>query len=136
MATKKPITSIRSILHGIHSIRYRIKKLTPDEATMNKSAFVRILTNLKKIEDRRDFLADEIGLDVTMYEETFFAVIEDLFKICFSKEQLALIHLYLYQLVPDKQWDGTITVEEGKQAKKVNFKSPEDVWNVIENLKK
>lgn len=136
MATKKPITSIRSILHEIHSIRYRIKKLTPDEATMNKSAFVRIITNLKKIEDRRDFLADEIGLDVTMYEETFFSVIEDLFKICFSKEQLALIQLYLYQLVPDKEWDGTITIEEGKQEKIVNFKSPEDVWNVIENLKK
>ena len=51
--------------------------------------------------------------------------------LAFNKQQLGLIQLYLYQLVPDKEWDGTITIELGKEEKVVNFKTPEDVWNTI-----
>ena len=100
---------------------------------MNKKLFVEILKQLRKIEDRRDFMAEEIGMDMTTYEDQFFRVIEDLMKMCFNKEQLALIQMYLYQLVPDKEWDGTITVSNNKSKKDevVPFKTPNDVWNVI-----
>jgi hypothetical protein len=43
--------------------------------------------------------------------------------------------MYLYQLVPDKEWDGTIVVEQNKEEKTVSFRTPEDVWNVILELK-
>ena len=103
---------------------------------MNKAAFIRVLKNLKKIEDRRDFMQSEIGMDVTAYEDLFFNVIEDMFKLMFSKEQLALIQMYLYQLQPDKEWDGTIMLEKNKKEFKVNFKTPEDVWNVLKEIGK
>jgi hypothetical protein len=103
---------------------------------MNKIIFVKVLTNLKKIEDRKDFMVEEIGMDMTAYEDQFFEVIEDLFKMTFNKEQLALIQLYLYQLMPDKEWDGTITIEnKNKEENEVEFKSPSDVWKVINSLK-
>ena len=57
-------------------------------------------------------------------------------KMHFSKEQLALIQMYLYQLVPDKEWDGTITVTKNKVEENVPFKKPEDVWKVITNFVK
>lgn len=99
--------------------------------------FVKVINNLKKIDERRDFLVEEIGMDVTAYEDQFFNVIEDLFKMVFTKEQLALIQMYLYQLVPDKDWDGTITIETtGKGEKVVDFKTAQDVWNVIKTLEK
>jgi hypothetical protein len=104
---------------------------------MNKMIFVRVINNLKKIEDRRDFLLDEIGMDMTAYEDQFFSIIEDLFKMTFSKEQLALIQMYLYQLVPDKDWDGTITIEtKSKGEKVVNFETAQDVWDVLKTLDK
>ena len=56
-------------------------------------------------------------------------------KLHFNKEQLAIIQLYLYQLVPDKDWDGTITVQKEDKEEVVRFKEPVDVWNVISNLK-
>ena len=52
----------------------------------------------------------------------------------FKKEQLALIQMYLYQLVPDKEWDGTITIEQNKEEEVVPFKTPDDVWNVIKKF--
>jgi hypothetical protein len=132
----EPRKILRKTLYSILPLSYRIVQKTPDRETMNKKLFIEVLNGLKQIEDRRDFMESEIGMDMTAYEDQFFTVIENLFKMAFSKEQLALIQLYLYQLIPDKEWDGTITVEEGKQEKIVNFKSPEDVWNVIKKFDK
>ena len=129
-----PKKKLREVLFSIHPLSYRIRELTPDKETMNKKLFIEVITQLKKIEDRRDFMQEEIGMDMTMYEEQFFSVIENLMKMHFKKEQLALIQLYLYQLVPDKEWDGTITIENNKKEQTVNFKTPEDVWDVIKTL--
>jgi len=98
---------------------------------MEKKLFLEIIDQLRRIEDRRDFMQEEIGMDMTTYEDKFFNVIENLMKLHFNKEQLALIQMYLYQLVPDKEWDGTITIEFQKKEKTVPFKKPIDVWNVI-----
>ena len=112
---KAPIKALRQTLFAIHPLSYRIRKVTLDKPTMEKVLFKKIITELKKIEERRDFMQEEIGMDMTIYEEQFFEVIEDLIKLHFSKEQQALIQMYLYQLIPDKEWDGTITVELGKK---------------------
>lgn len=129
-----PKKVLRQTLHSIHPLRYRIRKISPDKETMTKLAFLRIMKGLRQIEDRRDFMQAEIGLDMTLYEDQFFAIIEDLFKLVFNKEQLALIQLYLFQLQPDKDWDGTITIEKNKEEKKVNFRTPEEVWKVINEI--
>jgi len=126
--------NIRKILKSRLDLSYRIKTKEPDKETMNKKIFIEVIEGLKQIEDRKDFLVEEIGMDMTMYEDQFFNVIENLFKLVFNKSQLGLIQMYLYQLVPDKEWDGTIVVEVGKEEKTVPFKSPEDVWNVIKNF--
>lgn len=130
-----PKKSISRVLHQIHPIPFNIKTTSPDRSTMHKKLFIQIIDQLKKIEERRDFMQDEIGIDVTVYEDSFFRVIENLMKLAFNKEQLSMIKLYLYDLYPDKEWDGTITVKEGDKDKVVKFKTPIDVWNVIINVK-
>lgn len=128
--------NIRKVLKSRFDITYRIKQKEPDQETMNKKIFIEVIDQLRKIEDRKDFLAEEIGLDMTMYEDQFFNVIENLFKLVFNKSQLGLIQMYLYQLMPDKEWDGTITVEVGKEEETLPFKSADDVWNVIKKFDK
>ena len=128
--------NIRGVLKSRLDLSYRIKAKEPDKETMNKKIFIEVIEGLKKIEDRKDFLAEEIGMDMTMYEDKFFNIIENLFKLVFNKAQLVLIQMYLYELVPDKEWDGTITVEVGKEEKTLPFKSAEDVWNVIKKFEK
>lgn len=128
--------NIRGVLKSRLDLSYRIKAKEPDKETMNKKIFIDVIEELKKIEDRKDFLAEEIGMDMTMYEDKFFSIIENLFKLVFNKSQLVLIQMYLYELVPDKEWDGTITVEVGKEEKTLPFKSAEDVWNVIKKFEK
>jgi hypothetical protein len=129
-----PKRKIRQTLFSIHSISYRIKVKQPDKETMDKKLFIDVIKQLRQIEERRDFMESEIGMDMTTYEDQFFNVIENLMKMHFKKEQLALIQMYLYQLVPDKEWDGTITIEKNKKEQIVNFKTPEEVWSVIKKF--
>ena len=129
-----PVKRIRQTLFTIHPLSYRIRRKTLDKKSMDKKLFIEVITTLKQIEDRRDFMAEEIGMDVTTYEDKFFSVMENLMKMHFTKEQLALIQMYLYQLVPDKEWDGTITIEKNKKEQVLPFKKPEDVWKVITNF--
>lgn len=130
-----PKKKLRQVLFSVYPLSYRIKATEPPREHMEKKLFIEIIEALKKIEDRRDFMQDEIGMDMTVYEDQFFQVIENLMKLHFNKEQLAIIQLYLYQLVPDKDWDGTITVQKEDKEEVVRFKEPVDVWNVISNLK-
>ena len=134
----KPIKKIREVLFSLHPLSYRIRTKGLDRESMNKKLFTGVIKQLKKIEDRRDFLAEEIGMDMTTYEDQFFNVIEDLMKMSFNKTQLGLIQMYLYTLSPDKTWDGTIVVEvgESKEEKVVNFKTPADVWKVVTEFSK
>ena len=127
----EPRKKVRQVLFSIHPLSYRIKEKSPSNEHMNKKIFIEVLQQLRTIEERRDFMEEEIGMDMTQYEDQFFSVIENLFKLAFNKHQLGLIQLYLYQSVPDKEWDGTITIELGKEEKVVDFKTPEDVWNVV-----
>ncbi|MDA9050813.1 hypothetical protein N9H35_00130 [bacterium] len=131
---KEPKKVLRAALYSVHKLGYRIKTISPDKVTMTKLAFIRIMRHMKEIEDRRDFMSSEIGVDMTTYEDKFFAVIEDLLKLVFNKEQLGLIQMYLFQLHPDKDWDGTITIQRGKKEEVVKFKTAEEVWNVISEI--
>jgi hypothetical protein len=131
----QPNKKLRQVLYSIYPLSYRIKQLTPTKEIMEKKLFIEIIDSLKSIEDRRDFMQEEIGMDMTAYEDQFFHVIENLMKLHFKKEQLALIQMYLYQLVPDKDWDGTITIQQDKTERTVNFRTSNDVWEVISSLK-
>lgn len=132
-----PNKKIREVLFSLHPISYRIRTKGLDKKAMDKKLFIEIVAQLKKIDERRDFMHEEIGMDMTQYEDQFFAVIENLMKMTFNKQQLGLIQTYLYTLLPDKSWDGKITVEVGanKEEKVLNFKTAEDVWTVIQRFK-
>ena len=126
-----PKKIFRKTLFSIHPLSYRIKITELSKEGMTKKLFIEVMKQMRQIEERKDFMAEEIGMDMTAYEDQFFAVIENLMKMTFNKEQCALIQMYLYQLVPDKEWDGTITIEKDKKDQTLPFRTPDNVWEVI-----
>jgi len=103
---------------------------------IEKKLFIESIILLREIEDRRDFLEDEIGMDMSLYEEKFLHIIENLLKVHFSKEQFTLIQYYIYQVPTIDNWDGKIDITDGKEMITVDFETPEQVWTVINSLKK
>lgn len=125
---------VREILKRDINLNFRISRKLIDKSEVKKQAFITMLSKMREIEDRKDFLVEEIGIDVTAYEDKFFQVIESLLKLTFNTNQLEMIQLYLYQLLPDKEWDGTILVRRNKKEEKVKFRTSEEVWDVIKNM--
>ena len=103
---------------------------------VEKKFFIESIVLLREIEDRRDFMEEEIGMDMSIYEEKFLQIIENLFKIHFSKEQFTLIQYYLYKVPDIEDWDGKIDITDGKEMITVDFETPEQVWTVICSLNK
>lgn len=133
-------TAIRSIIKNYLQVNFKLKLREQDRNLMNKKLFIETITILREIEDRRDFMEEEIGLDPTVYEEKFIQVIENLFRMIFNKQQITLVNLYLFDLVHDKDWDGKLQLDlkigNGEIQQQVfDFRTPEQVWNVIELLK-
>lgn len=128
---------VRRVFNNYYDFRVRIVTKEVDQSIMNRSLFLNIIKNLKEIEDRRDFMNEEIGLDMTTYEDKFFAVIEDLFRMNFNKPQVGIIQAYIYESTRPDDWDGTVTIEVSKEnIKKFNLKTPEQLWSVIQILSK
>jgi hypothetical protein len=127
---------VRQTINNYLKGRVRITERDLDRDVMEKKLFTQSLLLLQEIDDRRDFMEAELGVDMTQYEEKFLQVIENLFKIHFSKEQLALIQYYIYQVPLLDNWDGKIDLSDGKTMITVDFETPEQVWNVINSIKK
>ena len=126
---------LRKILNSYLKASISIREKDMAREVMEKKLFIENIILLREIEDRRDFMEEEIGVDMSIYEEKFLQVIENLFKIHFNKEQFALIQYYLYQAPTIVDWDGKIDLSDGKQMITVDFETPEQVWNVITSLK-
>ena len=123
---------VRKIIKNSLNLRFNIKPLSPSQEQIEKKLFIDIITIMKEIQDRSYFLENEIGITTVGYEDKFYRVIESLFRLHFNKEQLSLIQLYLYELSPDKSWDGMLDLDlKEKGTQTVTFKDPKDVWDVL-----
>lgn len=131
MILKKELRkALNNYLKG--SVTVKEKDMARD--IIEKKLFIESITLLREIEDRRDFMESEIGLDMSQYEEKFLQVIENLFKVHFNKEQFTLIQYYIYQVPTIADWDGKLDLSDGKEMITVDFETPEQVWNVITSI--
>ena len=126
---------LRKVLNSYLKGNVSIKEKDMAREVLEKKLFIENIILLREIEDRRDFMEEEIGVDMSTYEDKFLQVIENLFKVHFNKEQFALIQYYLYKVPTIEDWDGMIDLSDGKEMITVRFETPEEVWNVISSLK-
>lgn len=126
---------LRKVLNNYLKGSVVIREKDMARELMEKKLFIESIILLREIEDRRDFMEEEIGMDMSMYEEKFLQIIENLFKVHFTKEQFALIQYYLYKVPEIEDWDGKIDITDGKEMITVDFETPDQVWNVISSLK-
>ena len=125
---------IRDVLTDDLPLSFRVKTLSKPIEEVKKKTFVEVINLLREINDRTDFMATELGMDVVGYDDKFFQAIEGLLKIAFNK-QVLLIEMYLNDIPMMKEnWDGTITVQIKEEEIQIAFETPLDVWNAIQRF--
>lgn len=127
--------SIKKTLYNLYSVPFLLKQTELDNSNLNLNLFLEVISSLQAIEQRRMYLAESVGIDITGLEDVYFQVIENLLNLTFNKNQLTLLHKYLYELSTDNEWDGYVQLKVGKTKKKVLIKTPRQLWNTLQLIK-
>ena len=126
---------VKKVLYNLYSVPFSLKQTELDNSNLNLNLFLEVISSLQAIEQRRMYLAENIGIDITGLEDVYFQVIENLLNLTFNKNQLTLLHKYLYELSPDNEWDGYVQLKVGKTNKKVLIKTPRQLWDTLQLIK-
>lgn len=130
-----PKEYIKDVLTDDLPLAFRVRRSNKPIEEVNKKTFVEVIKLLAEINDRTEFMATELGMDVVGYDDKFFQAIEGLMKIAFNKKQVLLIEMYLNDIpMMSDDWDGTITVKIKEEDVKIAFETPLDVWNAIQRF--
>ena len=127
MKDKKPKKSIT-----IGGLKLQIEENPKKIENKHKKFFIHLVNRLVSIQERTDKIFTEYGLNLIMYEDLYFQVIEDMVYEHYDLEVGEVIFWYVNgaKLNDDEQY-----IEDKKTGKKYKAKTPLQVYNVCKKLK-
>lgn len=127
---------IRQVISSFLPTKLRIVEKKVGHVSMEKKLFIESILLLREIVDRKDFLESELGIDLTLYDEKYLLVIENLLRMNYTTEQINIINYYVYEIPEAMDYDGKIDISDGRNTITVKFETPEDVYNVVTSIAK
>ena len=127
MKDKKPKKSIT-----IGGLKLRIEENPKKIENKHKKFFIHLINRLVSIQERTDKVFTEYGLNLIMYEDLYFQVIEDMVYEHYDVEVGEVIFWYVNgaKLEDEEQY-----IEDKKTGKRYKAKTPLQVYNVCKKLK-
>ena len=127
MKEKNPKKSIT-----IGKLKLQIEENPKKIENKHKKFFIHLVNRLVSIQERTDKIFTEYGLNLIMYEDLYFQVIEDMVYEHYDIEVGEVIFWYVNgaKLEDEDQY-----IEDKKTGKKYKAKTPLQVYNVCKKLK-
>lgn len=113
----------------INSTVRRKKKAYIDK---QKDLFIGILMAIQATQTRTILTQTELKLDFSTYDEMYLQIIDSLVLLHFGKEGYELVSWYLYEKINP---DGTFNEIQNDEGEIVPSDTPEDIWNILVNIK-
>jgi hypothetical protein len=127
MKDKKPKKSIT-----IGKLKLQIEENPKKIENKHKKFFIHLVNRLISIQERTDKIFTEYGLNLIMYEDLYFQVIEDMVYEHYDVEVGEVIFWYVNG---SKLNDEDQYIEDKKTGKRHKAKTPLQVYNVCKKLK-
>lgn len=127
MKDKKPKKSII-----IGKLKLQIEENPKKIENKHKKFFIHLVNRLVSIQERTDKIFTEYGLNLIMYEDLYFQVIEDMVYEHYDVEVGEVIFWYVNG---SKLNDEDQYIEDKKTGKRHKAKTPLQVYNVCKKLK-
>lgn len=135
------IKVINDVVSSIVEAQYEIKKLGLPKKGMDRLLFIKNIELFQKLENKRNTLEETVGIDMSMYDDDFYQIIENMYRMVFNEDQIDLIKCFLYELLPDPDFDGKIEINwsdypqsDNTGEQEVTFATASDVWFIIQQL--
>jgi len=116
----------------IGGLKLQIEQNPKKIENKHKKFFIHLLNRLVSIQERTDKIFTQYGLNLIMYEDLYFQVIEDMVYEHYDVEVGEVIFWYVNgaKLNDEDQY-----IEDKKTGKKYKAKTPLQVYNVCKKLK-
>ena len=124
---------IKKALLSIDLENLNVEESKKSKETKHKRFFIKILNTLVSIQERADKVFTEYGLNLIMYEDLYFQVIEDLVYEHYGNKVAEVMFWYINGTQSKDNEDSFI--EDEKSKKRYKVKTPTQVYNVCKKLK-
>ena len=121
----------KSIIIG--GLKLQMEESKKNVENKHKKFFLSTLNTLISIQERTDKVFTEYGLNLIMYEDLYFTIIEDLVYEHYG-EQIGEIMFWWVNGQKDPSNEGNF-IEDKKTGKKFKVKTPLQVYNICKKLK-
>ena len=121
----------KSIIIG--GLKLQMEESKKNVENKHKKFFLSTLNTLISIQERTDKVFTEYGLNLIMYEDLYFTIIEDLVYEHYG-EQIGEIMFWWVNDQKDPSNEGNF-IEDKKTGKKFKVKTPLQVYNICKKLK-
>jgi len=99
--------------------------------SQKRAVFNRIIASIIEAEERATILEETFSIDMGKYNRIFFDIVDDFFKLYFTKEQINVINFFLYdRYVPN----GAILNLVDKENKTVKLDTVDDLWFLLKSM--
>lgn len=124
--------NIKASVDKILGQQTNYKRVKKTEDDIKKNIFCRIIDGIINLEERQINLLEICNIDLTLYNNNFFNIIEDLLSLHFNKEQINVINFYIYDM---HNSDGTKIGIKDKAGNVKTLESSSDLWDIVKSLK-
>jgi hypothetical protein len=127
MKDKNPKKSI--IIGGL---KFQMEENPKKVENKHKKFFIHLLNRLVSIQERTDKIFTEYGVNLIMYEDLYFQVIEDMVYEHYDDKVAEVMFWFVHvaKIKDEEQY-----IEDKETGKKYKAKTPLQVYNVCKKLK-
>lgn len=123
---------IKKAVDQLLKINSTVKRKRKAYIDKQKDLFISIIMALQATQTRTILTQTELNLDFSSYDEMYLQIIDSLILLHFGKDGYELITFYLYEKINP---DGSFNELFDDDGKIVPSTTPEDIWNILVNLK-
>jgi len=134
MSKRDNINKIKSYIDDILGTKSSLRKKLPSKKILEKELFCQVLQNLQFVNNRTMGMKHDYKIDMMKYDDPFYVVVENLFKLNYTQEQQNLINWWLYdKFLPTGE---VLILTEKETDELIPSDTPEEVWDLISDIQK
>ncbi len=124
---------IEKALLTISGAKVKVEETKKSKENKHKKFFVKTLNTLVSLQERSDTLFVQYGVNIIMYEDLYFQVIEDLVYEHFGPAVSEVMFWWVSEVKDPKKKE--YYIQDEKFDKKYIVKTPIQVYNTLKKLK-
>lgn len=134
MSKKDNVDKIKSYIEDVLGTKSSLRDKLPAKKSQEKQLFCEILQNLQFVNSRTMGMKHDYKINMMDYDDPFYVVIENLFKLNYTQEQRNVINWWLYdKYLPT----GEVLILTNKETgEDIPSETPEDIWDLIQEHEK